>query len=578
MPTVFTLLHYNLQYCAGGLPDLFPEYEATNDQLEDDIVEESFQPVLDVLEAHPGWTFDLELQAYMIEVMAARHPATLDQLRRLAQSGQVELVSFHYSDTLWTAFPLLDAQRSAELTRAVFEEHDLPLSRVVFTQEGQVSEGMLARMPEWGWDIAVMPPNLAEFWWGTPTSQVYGYGDTRVLLGTGLSADVGFSFLNDGELWATDGLNCYLGPSFVYDADATADRVADLEAYQAAGYTVGGIQAWVDAYGGEIAELPPILDGTWQPDDTDDLGLWMGGRGQLWPDGEADNDVRVANTVARHAVAAAEVAGGDATLVEAAWKEALLGEVSDASGWNPYWTETQYGFDHAATAEALATEAIADVCGDAGSLLVDLQTGDVEPDGEIVETAELADPDSDVPAPALTGRAGTTTWSRDGDAWIVDIDFEAGDASPVVSLPWDGAAYETIPALGDTLVRVEADDIVARAFSLPLPLGLARLDDDWFVVKDTRSLHLGAHFDRDAGTLTFQDDTGSQEALHWRIALVPVASAEAWARRWNETPLVSLPCPEIEKSVTDPGGCGCAQGAGVTWLGLVALFGLRRRS
>lgn len=582
MSTVVTLLHFNLQYCAGGLPDLFPSYEATNDQLEDDIVEESFAPVLDVLDAHPGWTFDLELQGYMIEVLAERHPDVLDHLRTLAKSGQVELVSFHYSDQLWTAFPATDMVRSADLNRKIFEDADLPLSGVVFTQEGQFSEGMLAFMAERGWTTAVLPPNLGEYLWGGNAHQLYAQDGVSVLVGRQVDADLSFSFLNDGELWATNELNCYLGPAFVYDADATADRVAALEADEAAGATIGGIGAWVADHEAEAVALPPVVDGTWQPDDTDNLGLWMGEPGVLWADGEADDDVRVANTRSAQAALAAELAGGDADEVAAAWKDVLLGEVSDATGWNPYWTETQYGLDHAASGVAHAEAAVADLCEGAGALRVDLATGEVTPGGVLVDAVVPADPAADLPAVVTTGRTAALAWGREGESWVLDVTFAAGDEAPAVVFPWDAAAYETVPALGDELVRVDADSLAFSATTLPLSWGLARLDDTWFVVEDERTVHLGGRFDRAAGTLTFADETAAPAELHWRFALVPGSAALDRARAWNVEPAVLLDCPgeDVGPDTTFETCDGCsARGAGAAGWGIAvaAVLGARRR-
>src|SRR5262245_33439364 len=113
-----TLYHFNIQYVAGGMerfPDGVsrdPAYNLSETEVEDLIVTESFAPLLDVLESHPRWHVDLELQGLMIEVMASRHVATLDRLRRLAKRGQVEVVSFHYSDQLFLAYPRRDLVRS----------------------------------------------------------------------------------------------------------------------------------------------------------------------------------------------------------------------------------------------------------------------------------------------------------------------------------------------------------------------------------------------------------------------------------------------------------------------------------
>jgi hypothetical protein len=138
---VVALLHFNLQYVAGGLEGVFEDWPCDEQSIEDQIIVESLEPVLDAMLEHEDWAIDLELQGYMVEVMADRHPSVLDKLRTLAHGGQVELVSWHYSAQLWTAYPWPDQQRSIERTQAVFAQHDLPLSGVVFSQEGQFGQG-----------------------------------------------------------------------------------------------------------------------------------------------------------------------------------------------------------------------------------------------------------------------------------------------------------------------------------------------------------------------------------------------------------------------------------------------------
>lgn len=590
MTYILTLLHFNLQYCAGGLEGLTadPDYDASDEGLQDRLIEESFEPVLDVLDEHPTWTFDIELQGYMIEVLAERYPDVLDHLRTLAKSGQVELISFHWSDQLWTAFPATDMAASTELTRQVFEENDLPLSDVVFSQEGQFSQGMLDRMPEWGFSVAVLPSNLAGYLWGSVDAPLYRYGDVLVLPSTG-GEDRTWSFLNDGELWATSGRNCYLGGAFVYDPDSTADNVAELEADEAAGAQIVGIGAYVDAVAtGDEPELPPVLDGTWQPDDTDDLGLWMGGSG-LWGATETDNGVRTANMTARAAVLAAQsVDGADPDFIEAAWRELLLGEVSDATGWNPYGTEVQYGLDHSAEAARLASLAIASPCLDERASSVHVVSAGDDPQiawdpAEDTDTAEAVDGPEELVV-ATSGRDATLTWSHDDDGYRLDVAFEAGDGTPEIAFPWDGSVYGTVPALGDALVEVDADDIAADGIALPLSWGLAELGGGWTVVKRMETVHLAGIYSRADGALSFRDETASTDALSWSFQLFGPADGDplTFARQHNVYPTVDLICPGAEDYEITPkeGACGCASSPKISLWGL--LFGVlalsRRRA
>ncbi len=577
MPSyILTLLHFNLQYCAGGLDGLYATWPTDEQSIEDQIIDESFDPVLDVLDAHPTWTFDIELQAYMIEVIAERRPEVLDHLRTLADSGQVELVSFHYSDQLWTAYPWRDQEVSLALTREIFEDNDLPLSDVVWTQEGQFGQGMLERMPEAGYAIAVMPHNLAEFTWGAnPASPTYTYagpaGDvTAVPGGSGFAnADfsVGWHFFDDGELYTTGDMDPYLGPAFVYNAAATAERVAELEAAERAGARVIGVHDYVDAVtatpSGTPIPLPPVIDGTWQPDDTTNMYRWMGGGG-LWGDSEHDDLVLTSNVRARHIVEAAEVAGGDPDLIKQAWKALLLGEVSDATGWNPYPTEPQYALDHAAEAEALAVESLGDRCGE---VTVDLRTRTVVTDTVYREgTAESAAPIE----VTVTGRTADTRWFEVDSTvtphgvrqFALRLALPAEGEPPILEFPWDGEQITTVPALMDAPVTIDAS-MVHDPVGIALPTGLLRLSDRVWLLQETSTTHLAAVLSRSAGTATFSDETDAGEEMVWQYRVfvgddtvsdedVQLSSLTE-ANLLNVAPVVALHLPDCA-SFEDTGG------------------------
>src|SRR5262245_17135718 len=86
-----SMFHFNVQYVAGGLVG-YPGFGGTRrpEEVEDQIVVESLLPVLEMYAAHPTWGVNIEMQAYLLDVLAARHPDTLDLLRDMAMSGQVE--------------------------------------------------------------------------------------------------------------------------------------------------------------------------------------------------------------------------------------------------------------------------------------------------------------------------------------------------------------------------------------------------------------------------------------------------------------------------------------------------------
>ncbi len=597
---VVALLHFNLQYVAGGMEGTFEDWPCDERSVEDQIIVESFEPILDLMLEHSDWAIDLELQGYMVEVMADRHPDVLAKLHTLAHGGQVELVSWHYSAQLWTAYPWQDQQRSIELTQAVFAQHDLPLSGVVFSQEGQFSQGQLERMPEYGYDIACLPHNLGELFWGAdPDESLFDYQDvwvipTRSVTGLDGSYQVRWSFFDDGELLATDDQNPYMGPYFVHDPEAVAAWEAEVQALADGGAQIVSISAYVDAVKDRGSlPLPPVLDGTWQPADTGNLELWMGGPG-LWSATEDDNVVLTGNVRARQAVAATALAvAGDAqaeALVDQAWRHALLGQVSDATGWNPFHTEVEYAQEHAQAAVAKAEEALALACDAEGAsgVVVNLEDETVTWGGQIDRGQDTSAGSLEI-IPELCGRNGTATWGslvEVSGAHRLVIDFPAGDGAPCLAFPWDGLVYATIPALmDDVIVSVDATLYGTEGMGLPLSSGLVRLEEGLWLVKDTRSMHLAAVFEHSAGRIVFEDRTAHDgDDVRWELLVVEGDEAVALdvARRTNLLPTVQLSCPPAGIPEELP-SCGCAgrRGAPSAALGLLALLGLaarRRRS
>src|SRR4051812_39200200 len=76
-----SLYHWNVQYVLGSR------------ETEDALVLQSFEPIVDLYLKHPTWKVTFEMQGYMVEVMAERHPGVLKKLKVLVDNGQVELVS-----------------------------------------------------------------------------------------------------------------------------------------------------------------------------------------------------------------------------------------------------------------------------------------------------------------------------------------------------------------------------------------------------------------------------------------------------------------------------------------------------
>ncbi len=589
------VLHYNIQYVAGGLEGMAEDlgidsgdYDWSEEAMEDAIIRESFLPLLDTLDRHPDWTLTFEMQALMVEIMAERFPDELDRLRLLADEGRAELASFHYSDQLFLAYPQEDMARSIERTIATFELLDLPLSGVVFTQEGQFGEGMIPLMQEYGYTVAVLPRNLFKLHHEDDTTRAFFERDGTTVMVGGRSFDdadsgagASWYFLDDGELVATNDLPPYLGPLFVYQEESLLAFEDKLQEKVDQGYRIAGVEDCVQSLldeGVERDELPPILDGAWQPGDTDNLGLWMGGGGTWSGDDGTERDNRVLTTGTRgHKTLAAVGAHlDDESALDEAWRELLLGQVSDSTGWNPYRTETEYSLEHMGRAIELAADALVAAHPDrAGQVLW------LDGDGTILE-GDPADAIGEGPFGAShEASAGERAISEEhlvsGTTGlpVLAITFGEGShqgGSPQVAFDWDGEAYRLVTALTHDVRQVAADELTCETNGQPASLGVVGLAPDTWLVLDQQSVHLAARYDRGQGTVTFLDETlGPDESATWRFHLAASADeALAAGIRLNESGPVAIELPAIEgdddddsaaDDDDDDGGCACDQGA-----------------
>jgi len=572
-----SVFHFNIQYVAGGLVGLFPNpvapWELNNEQVEDSIVLESFEPVLDLYLAHPSWGTNLEMQAYFLEVLAERHPTVLEKLRLLSMSGQAEVVSFHYSDQLFLAYSSDDLERSLDLTRQVFERYGIPLSASVFCQEGQASPAMPDLMERYGYEFMVWPKNLYRYQHGTPDPVMpyYTFGSRWLVLGPeSVNYDNGteeiqvrWTFLDDGELLATGDWDPYFPPFFKYDPKAVAEYEEKLLALEVQGFQMSTVGRYV----GDLLDLGippadpgPLLEGTWQPDSTNGIFRWMGAGG-LFGGQEKDNYVRTLCSVAHRELEAAETVAAalppgsrselESTLEEA-WRLLFLAQVSDATGINPFRGEVDYGISHASEALRIARDVIEEgkhSLGYQDPVIIDTETGEVLP----------GDPAGADPAPLDTdplqvvvdapGRGTTVTWTRTGsdpDLYRLDLDFspaeEEGSRKIEVTFPGDPDRIVYCPSLQEEeLVSWSRADFVWEHFVLPLPNGLIGLGEDQWLIKDTGRVHLGAFVFADGPEVSFRDETAVEgEPVNWRFYLLegPREQAVSFANRLNIRPVL----------------------------------------
>jgi hypothetical protein len=569
--------HFNIQYCAGGLigfPDgetHDPFFELDEKQVEDLIVTESLDPLLDMYLRHPAWGADIELQGYMLDVMRERHAGVLDKLRTLAARGQIAVDSLHWSDQLWVAYPRRDLEVSFEMTQASFAAAQIGQGLAIFSQEGQFGPGLARFMAERGLKAMVVPRNLFKWHYATAIAPLYRFGDLHAVVTDGAADErvqVQWSFVNDGELAMTGNRNPYLGTRFKRDEQAMAEFEAAREAEEAAGWKLVTVEKYVARaleLGVPAPDLPPMLDGAWQPNSTSNVQLWMGGAGLWDPAGaEADNLVLTANARVRKKVVLAERAAEalkDEWRARArdAWRELLFAEVSDSTGWNPWVLEREYSLEHAAAAEAHA-----------GAVLAHPEIKPRLAPARIAPTlVDDAGPFT-VEVLADTARAPAVTWKKRGgeEIWELEIAFGASDPGSrdvQVSFPRSHDRAVWSPALEDsTVADVDLTTLVAETPTLPLANGLVGLADDTFLILRTDSVHVAAILPRAERFVRFLDQTAPATPFTWRFVLLRGSAQQALdeARALNVEPDLIL-----RAGVS----CGCGSASGAV-PGALALF------
>ena len=617
-----SVMHYNIQYVAGGLDqfkedlddsaqELWSELDTSEEGVEDAIIRESFHPILELYARHPEWGADLEMQGLMLEIIQERHPQTYELMKSLDE--QVSFDSFHYSDELWTAQPAEVMMRSRAEAERVFAEYDIRLGDAVFTQEGQFGMGMVEALSEDS--VAILPKNLYRLHYSEDDRQpLYKIGDKDVVIGSYSYTleleeqiiEVRWTFLDDGELLATGNMNPYLLPAFKYKPESVEAYEEELLVLESEGFEMINVEQLVDILHESSyvpQELPPILDGTWQPDNTANLGLWMGDGG-AFADDEQDGGVRRAFHRSHAAVSTAQrlVDLGitqDTGRLDEAWRELMLGGVSDSTGWNPYITEVEYAYEHLGLAEELVQPmlSIIDVdCPGEGCLFrLNAQDELVAWSESDRERTDLDDVPIDVSVQAqesdVESSMGWYVDPRYPQASLLSVVFEGPGLNNAntrsLSIPWNMEGLRFLPAgrtSGLELVPTELFEGQEQPVGAPIAGGVFQVDENLYGVIDPQTMLLCARLDPlNPNEIVFLDATSSEgDSETWEIYFVDSEEAALdLAHQLVQKPTLWIqPEPFIDE-VAPEDGCSCRNSkSSEHWymlLPILALISFRRR-
>ena len=576
--------HFNLQYVAGGIHGFLAQPETSEQELEDLIVTQSFEPLVALFERHPTWGGSFEMQGLLLEALEQRFPDLAVRFGRLVQRGQVDLMTFHWSDQLYLAYPYRDQRWSWDQNQRILQRMCLPQSPAFFTQEGQYGEGM-ARLAHDETDaMAILPRNQLTFNLGEdkPRGLWLERDGLRLLTTDGYADDASgwaldWNFVDDAELLATGGINPYFPELFKVSEQAVKEYEDKLQALEDAGFRVATIREYrrqLEAAGVAPTPIPFVHDGQWQSDAGDNLFQWMG-FGAGWAGDERDNAILTGNVKISRRIRAAEIlldqadaAGGDTADLRArldgAIRDLLKAEVSDSTGWRPYIVEVQYSLDHAAAAEAAVQGVLVDALdrlGIAGDAWVDLGSGAVTDAPSDSEAPDLLDAP---PFPFVLddgGRgAAVTVQDFGGDHVEVWIDLPARTPAtagsvrpapirvsvpePLTQLSYSPALLEdrvvTVP-LADYDLTVEQEVTPKNRLCVGTPNGLVGLGGDRWLIVDTAATHVATCLSAEG--VWWEDQTQpNQDATMWHLLYLEGTEQQALelARRTNVEPVVAI--------------------------------------
>ncbi len=557
-----SLFHYNIQYIAGG-----------GEKYENAIIRIGFEPILDILLRHPNWKFSIEMQGYMLEIMAERFPKTFNKLKELVKNCQVEFISFHYSDQLFLAYPETDMQWSFDLNRSVFEKYGLFPSGVVFTQEGQFGEGMLRFMKKNGMNIALYPKNLFRYFLGDiDRKPLYSKYETDVVIvGAGIDSDgvkVDWSFFNDGELLATGGFSPYFVDTGNYKVDEESIKKYEDELLQKEkeGYritSVGDYVATIKARGITTTPLPPLLDGTWQPDDTANIHRWMGdSKGKV----DRDNKVLTSNYEARKFVLSfenlikyAKSKKADTTKYEEelikAKRYLAYAEVSDSTGWYPNQVEVNYSLDNAKNAREISVNQIRSLgekLGFTKTIKIDNYNSEISE----TDTPEVISIDEECKEESFSGIKSDyysyEVFCKKTDDFRTDVrvvflpkNTEA-EKSVTMTFPFETEDIEYVPALldnediKDAILSYGRTDFARSELNTSLATGLIKIGAEKYLIKHCEYFHISPFVNFETKLLTFIDNSPEAEGFEWRFSIIKGDRSKAFSemKRINTLPVV----------------------------------------
>ena len=504
------LYHFNVQYVPGSTA------------IENRVIEESFYPLLKMYQRHSTWRCNIELSGYMLELLHQRYPHILDFLKFLVSEGKIELIVSHYSEQLLVAYPRTDMAKSIEISDSLLDSLDLVRSGLFFAQESQWTPGYAELLNAYDYDTVVVSSDPFYNYLHHRmkiTSPLYFLEDNST---QSLSADerqvnvllfTKPKLINDIEFrwsWAYDGefANTYAyNNDFRYDSSRAQAHENKLEKYEAEGYYFAFISEIVSLLN-EMTDperIPKIPEATWDMKKCKGVWRWMGDN---IADYEDDAFVRAYTYQARQEALVAEVllektrekgidVSDEEQMLLNIWKQILLAEVSDSTGWFPWEIEVKESIKLTDSALILLGNVIAELkmkLGYQDSLLK------VDPSKNTISKVSSISSPEPTSAPNLNmkikGGPYQINYTKGEFGVTINIKMFLEEKSTVeIRFPAENSIMYSPSLAENTLITLNPSDIHENPY-LPLSNGLVIINGSKAIIKHCAERHMAMQWNR----------------------------------------------------------------------------------
>lgn len=506
------LYHFNVQYVPGSTA------------IENRIIEESFYPLLKMYQRHDKWRCNIELSGYMLEILHQRYPQVLAFLKYLVSEGKIELIVSNYSQQLLVAYPQTDMAKSIEISDEILNSLGLVRSGVFFAQESQWTPGYAGLLNAYDYNTVVvasdpwyhylhsrMKTPSPLFFLEDNSTQSFSANkrQVNVLLLTKPGNIEGVEFR---WAWAYDGefANTYAyNNDFRYSSSRAQTHEKKLKRFEAEGdhyVFISEFVAMLHEMNVEREKIPKIPEATWDMKKCNGVWRWMGDNIASYED---DAFVRAYTYRARQKALVTETLielarskgidiSGEEQILLNIWKQILLAEVSDSTGWFPWEIEVKESIHLTDSALKLMDDVIAELkmkLGYQNTLLkVDPFKNTISKVSSIKEPKPASAPNLNI---EVKGGPYLIDYTIGEFGVTITINMFLEKKSTVeIKFPAENSIMYSPSLAENTLITFNPSDIHENPY-LPLSNGLVIINGSKAIIKHCAERHMAMLWNRD---------------------------------------------------------------------------------